>query len=191
MPAKKTNRRIKPTTEEIELANDLQAPTAAKRGRKLGTTLNAVMDFNTIRKDARALRGDGEETNWLPSEELVGVAFYIVKAFTFESENDGETKSKVGFEIKFAPEDGESAGCFSLPWNEDRAAIVTTIKAQQKRTKGLCIGPVMLGLVEPTDPKHKPYRKLVSYSEEAANEARAILAAKVMTPKRGRKAKTE
>lgn len=191
MPAKKTTRRNRPTSEEIGLANELQAPTGAKRGRKLGATLNAIMDFNAIRKDARALRGDGEETNWLPSEELVGVAFYIVKAFTFESENDGETKSKVGFEIKFAPENGESAGCFSLPWNEDRDAIVKTIKAQQKRTKGLCVGPVMLGLVEPTDPKHKPYRKLVSYSEEAANEAQAILAATMEKPKRGRKAKAE
>lgn len=183
------NRKPKVTKTESKAAFNLQTPldnpVARAKAKKAAANLPSVVDFNALKEARKAFRQYDDEPNWIPTENLVGQPFYIVDAFTFESEEFG---SKCGFKIKFDPTD-ELVSMFSLSWNHERDETVKAIKALRKRNgKNTSVGLLTIVLI-PSDNGMNPYKKIVAYTDEIAQEfatrAKGVRAQK--TTKKSRK----
>lgn len=159
---KQANR--KPTTAEKKAAFDMQSPTGKGKGN--GSKVPTVFNFDSFKEARKQYRQYDDEPNWIPSENLLGQAFFIVDAFGFES---GEYGSKAAFKIKFDVKSDDVA-MFSLSWNAERDEMIKTVKAlRRKNGKDTSIGPVTLILIEGENGMN-PYRKIVGYTDAIGAE---------------------
>lgn len=152
----------KPTTAEKNAANKLQSfkPQSAigkAIAKRKNPTLPAVLSFSDLNDQRKALRVYETEANWQPSENFVGVPFWVTDAFHFESEYG----SKIALVFKLDPKEEDTVH-ISLPWNDERDLLVKSVKKLRKTHKGVAIGALTIQLIE-TD--MHPYKKIVEYIE--------------------------
>lgn len=183
-------RSTKPTKEESKAAFDAQdvlkrpsgilhsakkntafddmvpASVPAKRGRKPGSKVASPMrvkssslSFADLKRKMREItpsQYDDQETNWLHASDYVGVPFSITRAWSFESAHG----SKVGFKI--IDEEGVE-GIITLSWNKNRDALVESIRALLRGSKGASVDGMTFKAIDVGQPN--PYYELAPFRE--------------------------